>query len=461
MKKNINFRWFSAVLIALQMVSGGSAAEKRKAAEQPHILLIMVDDMGYEGVSAYGSTSYKTPHLDGLAGQGVLFNHCYSTPICTPSRVQIMTGQYNFRNYVKFGQLDRSQKTFANLLQGAGYQTTIAGKWQLGGDASTVRAFGFQSYCLWHLNGRDSRYWEPRIETNGTLRKDIADRFGPDVMCDFVVDTIKKREEKPLFIYWPMCSPHWPFVPTPDSAAGGSRERLGKYDGKQGGTEYFDDMVNYLDKLVGRVVKTLDDEGIRDNTLILFTCDNGCATNIRSVMKGREIIGGKASLPDAGTHVSLVANWPGQIKSGRVVDELVDFTDFLPTLADAAKTELPAGVEADGQSFLPVLRGEPHQPRDWVFCHYVRNGVKKRPADAKQAQGVLKKQKVAKQKKLMGRFARNQTYKLYEDGRFYNVSQDVLEKHSLPATQDSDARAKVRAMLQQVHDSMPAWKAFK
>ncbi len=118
-------------------------------------------------------------------------------------------------------------------------------------------------------------------------------------------------------------------------------------------------------------------------------------------------------------------------------------------------------MEADGQSFLPVLRGMSHQPREWVYCHYIRNGVKKRPTEAKQAQEVLRKQKVAKQKKLMGRFARNQTYKLYEDGRFYNVSQDVLEKHSLPPKQDTEARAKVRAMLQQVHDSMPAWKAFK
>ena len=468
MNKNAKFGGFLILTRASHMlavlvivIGGGLELSTISAAERPHILLIMVDDLGYEGVSAYGSTSYQTPHLDRLARQGVLFNHCYSTPICTPSRVQIMTGQYNFRNYIKFGHLDRSQKTFANLLRQAGYQTAIAGKWQLGGDAATVRAFGFDSYCLWHLNGRDSRYWEPRIETNGTLRKDVAARFGPDVMCDFVVDTIKKRQEKPLFIYWPMCSPHWPFVPTPDSPAGGSRERLGKYDGKRGGTEYFDDMVNYLDKLVGRVIKTLEHEGIRDNTLILFTCDNGCATNIRSVMKGQEIIGGKASLPDAGTHVSLVANWPSQVKGGRTVDELVDFTDFLPTLAAAAKANLPTDVKADGQSFLPVLRGEAHQSREWIFCHYIRNGVKKKPANPKQVQSVLAKQKVAKEKKLMGRFARNQTYKLYEDGRFYDVSKDVLEKKPLRPSQDTPAQAKVRKMLQQVHDSVPAWKAFQ
>lgn len=450
---------FAAILVFCCGTIGSTSSGW--ARERPNIVLIMVDDLGYEGISAYGSPSYRTPHLDQLASQGVLFNHCYSTPICTPSRVQIMTGQYNFRNYIKFGHLARSQKTFANLLQQAGYQTAIAGKWQLGGDAGTVKEFGFDAYCLWHLNGRESRYWEPRIETNGVLRKDVADRFGPDVMCDFVVDVIEKRQQKPFFIYWPMCSPHWPFVPTPDSPVGGSRERSGQYDGKKGGTEYFDDMVNYLDKLVGRVVKTLDNEGIRDNTLILFTCDNGCATNIRSVMKGREIVGGKASLPDAGTHVSLVANWPSQIKAGRRVNELVDFTDFLPTLIEAAGTSVPADIKTDGQSFLPVLRGQSHKPRDWIFCHYIRNGVKMKPTNPKQVQSVLMKQKLAKEKKLMGRFARNQTYKLYEDGRFYDVSKDVLEQHPLPLKKDSSERAKIRTMLQQVHDSMPAWKSFQ
>jgi arylsulfatase A len=178
-------------------------------------------------------------------------------------------------------------------------------------------------------------------------------------------------------------------------------------------------------------------------------------------MKGREIVGGKASLPDAGTHVSLVANWPDQIKAGRRVNELVDFTDFLPTLVEAAGASVPTEIKTDGQSFLPVLRGQPYKARDWIFCHYIRNGVKMKPTNPKQAQSVLMKQKLAKEKKLMGRFARNQNYKLYEDGRFYDVSKDVLEQHPLPPKADTRGLAKIRTMLQQVHDSMPAWKAFQ
>ena len=434
-----------------------------EGAERPNIILIMVDDLGYEGVSSYGSTHYQTPNLDRLAAEGMLFNHCYSTPICTPSRVQLMTGQYNFRNYIKFGHLDTNQTTFGNILRDAGYQTSIAGKWQLGGDARTVKQFGFDKFCLWHIGGRDSRYWEPRIVQNGVLRSDVKDRFGPDVMCDFVVDTIKKRKKSPFFVYWPMCSPHWPFVPTPDSPAGGSRQRLGKYDGKQGGVEYFDDMVNYLDKLVGRVVETLDSEGIRDNTLILFTCDNGCATNIRSELKGRVIQGGKASLPDAGTHVALVANWPARIRKGQVVNDLVDFTDFLPTVTEAAGGKLPANAMTDGRSFLKLLQGEAglFQPREWIYCHYMRNGAKVKPAKPEKVAAELKKQRLAKAGKTMGRFARTQRYKLYEDGRFYDVLHDVKEKKPLVAGNAGGEVEEIRKMLKGVHDSMPKWKAFR
>ena len=165
--------------------------------KKPHVLYILSDEHRGQAMGHSGDPNVKTPWMDHLAAGGASFPRAYANcPICTPSRVQIMTGQYNFRNYVKFGHLARGQTTFANLLRRGGYQTAIAGKWQLGGGAATVKEFGFDSYCLWHLNGRESRYWDPRIETNGTLRKDLANRFGPDVMCDFVVDTIEKRWRK-------------------------------------------------------------------------------------------------------------------------------------------------------------------------------------------------------------------------------------------------------------------------
>ena len=125
---------------------------------RPNIVLIMADDFGYECVSANGGTSYKTPVLDRMAREGVRFEHCYSQPICTPSRVKLMTGKYNVRNYAEFGLLETSQVTFANLLRDAVYETCIVGKWQLGKEASLPSHFGFDEHCLWQLFRRPSRY---------------------------------------------------------------------------------------------------------------------------------------------------------------------------------------------------------------------------------------------------------------------------------------------------------------
>jgi len=430
------------------------------ADERPNVILIMCDDMGYEGVSAYGSPSYKTPHLDRLASEGLLFNHCYSQPICTPSRVQIMTGVYNHRNYIKFGLLDPKAITFGNVMQDAGYETTIAGKWQLGGNANTVRSLGFESHCLWQLDGRDSRYWNPRIMQDGKLLTGLEKSFGPDVTCKFVTDFIAKKRDKPFFIYYPMCLPHWPFVPTPDSPLGGSRERIGKYDGQNGGVEYFDDMVAYIDVLIGRIDKQLEISGVRDNTLLLFTCDNGCATNIVSLMGDRKINGGKGSMPDAGTHVALVASWPKLLKDRKPTNALVDFTDMLPTITEIAGAKLKDEQNVDGRSFLPVLKGTSEGVRDWVFCHYSRNGLPDEPATEAALKKLVAQQQKQRDAKQMGRYARNHEYKLYDDGRFYNVANDVLEKTDLKVGKAPEAAEAIRTMLQKVHDAQGEWTPY-
>ena len=132
-----------------------AAAERSR----PNVILIMADDMGYEALSSNGSESCKSPNLDKLAAEGVRFTNCFSNPICTPSRVKIMTGQYNVRNYVKFGMLDRGQTTFAHQLKKAGYATAIAGKWQLGKQTDAPQHFGFEKSCLWQhtRSGRSSK----------------------------------------------------------------------------------------------------------------------------------------------------------------------------------------------------------------------------------------------------------------------------------------------------------------
>jgi len=445
--------------IILSVLLGFLSATQVSADQRPNIVLIMCDDMGYEGVSIYGSETYSTPHLNKLAKAGMYFEHCYSTPICTPSRVQIMTGLYNFRNYLKFGQLPVTQKTFANHLRDAGYRTGICGKWQLAGDADTVGQFGFDTHCLWHLDGRESRYWNPRISRNGQLLEGLEDKFGPDIMTDFACDFLSAESSEPFFLYYPMTLPHWPFVPTPDSKSGGSREQDDEYDGRQGGEEYFPDMVNYLDKLVGRIVTTLREANQLENTLIIFTCDNGCAINITSEMKGREIKGGKASLPDNGTHVAMVAHWPVKFQNRGIQSQLVDFTDILPTLCDVAGLELDP-ITTDGYSLGPVFTSAKYDSgRQWVYCHYIRNGFPKKPADQTKESAAIKKQNNMIKAKTAGTFVRNHRFKLYGDGRFYDIRTDVEEKQ--PLSDFNKKTTAVMAELQAVHDTMPKWAYFR
>jgi len=403
-------------------------------AKRPNIVLIMADDLGYECLGCYGSASYETPVLDELARTGMRFEHCYAQPLCTPSRVKIMTGRSNARNYIKFGEFDFKEKTFAHVMKSASYDTCIVGKWQLKGlGASGPYDAGFDEYCLWHMEDVDapkgSRYRDPKIIQNGGLLRNLEGKYGPDVFCDYILDFVKhhkSNESNPFFLYYPMALTHGPFVPTPDSPEWGQDVNNKKY---------YIDMVAYMDKTIGRIVQKLDDLGMRENTLILFTSDNGTPQVITSKMKdGSSIDGGKGLTTDAGTHVALIANWKGTTAAGEVCTDLVDFSDFLPTLADAGDASLPKNVTIDGRSFLPQLRGRKVNPRDWIFCWYRRN-----PSDT------------------LYRFARDKRWKLYGGGDYeragnlYDVPADPLEQNPNPG---SDQAAAARARLQTVLDSM-------
>jgi len=399
-----------------------------KTQKQPNLILIMADDMGYECVRSNGGTSYTTPHLDELARTGARFEHCYSQPLCTPSRVKIMTGMSNFRNYVRFGVLDRKQTTFAHLLKKAGYATCIVGKWQLGQEVDSAQHFGFDQSCLWQHtrpartpDNKDTRYPNPRVEINGKPKDYTNGEYGPDVVTDFLCDFIERNKDRPFLGYYPMILPHDPFRPTPDSKNPNSKDT----------TKNYQDMVAYVDKMVGKIISKLEALGLRENTLVLFTCDNGTSGSIKSELNGKMVKGGKRLMTDAGTHVPLIANWPGTIPEGQVRTDLVDFSDFLPTLMEATHTDIPKDLKIDGQSFLPQLRGEQGTPREWVHCWYRRGNEKPQ------------------------QWARTQRYKLYKTGEFYDVSKDHLESNPLQKLDTDQKRIQemLKGVLHQFSDS--------
>ena len=358
------FQYFAvAAVLALASILVASADDR------PNIILIMADDMGYEALSVNGSQSCKSPHLDRLAGEGVRFTNCFANPICTPSRAKIMTGQYNVRNYVKFGMLDRGQTTFAHQLKAAGYATCIAGKWQLGKQGDAPQHFGFEKSCLWQhtRTGRskqdgktiDRRFVNPMLEFNGVEKDYTGGEYGPQVCADFICDFIDQNKDKPFLVYYPMILTHCPFDPTPDSTDWDPK-RLGSitYKGdKNDPQRHFIDMVAYADKIVGQIDAQLEKAGVRDNTLLIFTGDNGTDKPIVTPWNGTKIPGGKGSMTDAGTRVPCIVSWPGGIKQpGRVVDDLVEFSDLMPTLCEASGAALPENYPSDGASIVPILK---------------------------------------------------------------------------------------------------------
>ncbi len=180
-----------------------------------NIILIMADDFGYECVTANGGRSYQTPNFDAMAAQGVRFTHCFGQPLCTPSRVQIMTGKYNDKNYEAFGYLPVAEHTFGNLFRDYGYSTCITGKWQLNGfsgqpggrtDRKRYQHFGFEESCMWQVTeGRNTgeRYANPLIDINGEDLRVHEGEYGPDIFCDFGLDFVERHQHEPLFLVLP------------------------------------------------------------------------------------------------------------------------------------------------------------------------------------------------------------------------------------------------------------------
>jgi arylsulfatase A len=402
------------------------------AADRPNVILIMADDLGYETIGANGGTSYKTPSLDRLAADGVRFTHCFVQPLCTPTRVQLMTGKYNVRNYVDFGNMDPQAVTFGNYFKQAGYKTCMAGKWQLGRDPELPKKYGFDEYCLWQHTRRPPRYANAGLEINGVEKDYSGGEYGPDIVNDYAIDFVSRHKDSPFFLYYPMMLTHGPYQPTPDSP---DYDRTAIGENVNRDERHFGEMVTYMDKLIGKLVARLDELQLREKTLLVFLGDNGTGAGTRSMMGNKVVIGGKGSTTEAGMHVPLIVSWPKTAARGKVNSDLVDSTDFLPTICAAAGIDVPKDTKLDGQSFLPQVRGETGRPRSWIYSWYSPRGEDLRE------------------------FAFNHRYKLYQTGEFYDLSSDPAEKNpqqvaSLDAAAAKNAK-ELQAALDQYKDARP------
>jgi arylsulfatase A len=386
---------------------------------------MLADDLGYECIGANGSTSYETPNLDRLARQGVRFERCFAQPLCTPTRVQLMTGNYNIRNYTVFGRMESSLKTFGNLFKDAGYVTGIVGKWQLGRQADLPGRFGFDEAFLWQHLRRPPRYANPGLEINGVVKDYDNGEYGPDLLNGFAIDFIRRHKSKPFFLYYPLTLTHGPYLPTPDSK---DWDPAAKGEKKGRKPRHFADMVRYMDKLIGALDHELEAQGLRENTLLIFVGDNGTGAGTQSRIGNKVIVGAKGKPIETGMRVPLIVSWPKTASSGRVVSDLVDTTDFLPTIAEAANIPIPDGWKPDGRSFLPQVRGERGVPRDWIYSWYAPRGV------------------------LKHEFTSDGRWKLYREGGFYDTAADPLEENALDSAKLNPESAAARERLQAALD---------
>ena len=353
---------FTLILLVFASILSVTAQNKKVKAgtSKPNIIYILADDLGIGDVSCYGSDNNKTPIIDNLAKGGIRFTHGYTAPLCGPSRAMILTGRYAFRtgavNQDMVGQIKpENEVLIPSVLKTAGYTSAMVGKWSQ--FSLTPKDFGFDDYITFQGSGD---YWatekkksENYIE-NGVNKKLDTVTYMPDLMHKHLVDFITTNKDKPFFLYYSMVHVHSLIQRTPDSKPG---------------SDLYSDNIAYMDKLVGKLLSTLDDLKLRKNTLVVFMGDNGTASiySERGSIGGKALSGKKGSMLECGSLVPTIANWPGVIEAGKVNDLLIDSSDILPTFADLAEAKLPTKNVIDGRSFLPQLLGKKGNPREWIF----------------------------------------------------------------------------------------------
>jgi arylsulfatase A len=409
-------------IFAVAPVAVAWSSDSLSQAVRPNVILILSDDVGLGDVGCSGGP-FKTPQIDALAKGGMRFEYCYSTPLCGPSRCELLTGRYPFRtgliNNNSRNAIQPSREIMIpTVMKKAGYATVSVGKW--GQMSLGPGEWGFDEYLVFPGSGRYWREQTTHYRVNGKVQDLAEGQYLPDIMHSFLVDFISRHKDRPFFVYYPMSHIHGPIVHTPDSKEGEGKNRL------------YADNVEYMDKLVGKLIAELDRLNLREKTLVLFTGDNGTArfgTEISSV-NGRSISGTKATMLEGGSRVPLVANWPGVTPAGKINGDLIDFSDFFATLAEIGGAKLSEGVTLDSHSFAAQIKGEKGKPRDWVYVEL--NGKS---------------------------YARDARFKLTNGGELYDLSDAPYKEILVPVESADPAVIAARENLQRIlvqHPAAPA-----
>ncbi|EAZ79713.1 arylsulfatase [Algoriphagus machipongonensis] len=434
----------TALLITVFACSKPEVEEQKSAQSKPNIIYILADDLGYADIGAYGSQKIETPNIDALAKEGMMFTQHYTgAPVCAPARYMLMTGRHAGHSYIRgndpwrergegdvwdFEQMENDStlegqrplpegtKLFPSQLQKAGYKTGMIGKWGLGAPQTnsipTKMGFDFfygyncqrqaHTYYPVHLYRNENReYLDNELVVPGTKIPKGADPndpssykeftqqdYAPDLMYEEMSKFISANKENPFFFYWASPIPHMA-LQAPQRWVDYYVDKFGEEEPYLGQAGYFPHknpraayaaMVSYLDENVGKLVQQLKDEGIYDNTLIIFTSDNGPTYNGGTDTKWFESANPfpnesgriKGHVYEGGIRIPMIASWPGKIKAGSKSELISSHIDMAQTFADLLGYQ---AIENDGISILPTLLGEgEQQEHDFLYWEFPESG---------------------------------------------------------------------------------------
>ena len=392
------------IVVALCACAAALAPRPSRAADtarRPNIVFILADDLGYGDLGCYGQQKVRTPHVDRLAAEGVRFTQFYSgAPVCAPARCTLLTGLHTGHAHIRDngelpteGQrpIPASTVTLAEVLKSGGYRTGVVGKWGLGGPGTEgePNAQGFDHWFGYLCQRKAHRFYPRHLWRNGEKVILEANQDGKrgsyshDLMTEealrFVRDSAAgAKKNTPFFLYVAFTIPHVDLDVPEDS----KKPYLGRWEEKPfPGNHYrgepspratYAGMVSRMDRDVGRLMAQLKESGLDDNTLVLFSSDNGPSyaggADAEFFGSAGGLRGLKGSLFEGGIRVPLVARWPGRIAPGTSSDHVAAMWDLMPTFADAGGAPLPAGSSLDGVSFLRTLLGQPGQkPHEYLY----------------------------------------------------------------------------------------------
>lgn len=374
----------------LPLVTLLSCLAVQASERKPNVILMLIDDMGWTDVGCYGSTYYETPHIDRLAKDGMRFTQAYSAcTVCSPTRSAIMTGKYPARTHITdwiagherpFAKLTipdwqksmpLEEETIAERLKTVGYATASIGKWHLGPEPLWPTAQGFDVNIGGMDIGSPPSYFSPyKIKT---LPDGPEGEFLTDRLTKEAIGFMEQNKDKPFFIYLPHYAVHTPIQAKKDVIA--------KYQAKKASNGHsnpvYAGLVESVDDSVGALRAKLSELGLTQDTIFIFTSDNGGLSHVvdgkgwrRQVTDNSPSRLGKGSAFDGGVHIPLIVSWPGHVPSGTLCDVPVISCDHYSTLLEATGVPVKAGHEPDGESLLPLLTQKGSLKRDAIYWHY-------------------------------------------------------------------------------------------